>query len=251
MDTRFTSSHKNAAYRKSERGNIFFFIFIGCALFAALSYTVANMMKTGNPGRVAEEKARLYAGEILDIGRKLKVAVQDLRISNSCRPEEISFEATGLTGYNFSTRAACKVYDPAGAGMAYFAPSAEWLDGAAAGGSSIFGQIYFPSNVCVQDVGDGSTGCEADGKDNEELLVIVPFVKKEICTQINKSLGLAQIPPAETGGAWSSTPAKFQGSFANGVILNQSGLNAGCFAGSGSNTPPANSYHFVQVLMAR
>jgi hypothetical protein len=251
MDMRSPSVQKKAPHRKSERGNIFFFIFIGCALFAALSYTVANMMKSGNPARVAEEKSRLYAGEILDLGRKLKTTVQDLRISNSCRPEELSFDVTGLTGYAFTTRDACKIYNPAGGAMSYFAPSADWLDGAKAGVSPIYGQIYVPSNVCVQDVGEGGSDCDGNSKNDEDLVVFVPFIKPEVCKQINKSLGLPETPPVEAASAWSAVPARFQGSFADGVILNQSGLTAGCFAGSGTNDPPANSYHFVQVLLAR
>lgn len=237
--------------RHSERGNIFFFIFIGCALFAALSYTVANMMKTGNPERVSEEKAKLYAGEILDLGRKLKTSVQDLRISHSCRPEEISFEVSGLPGYNFTTRDACKMYNATGGAMSYFPPEEDWLDGAKAGGSSLYGSIYFPGNLCVQGIGEGGTGCEADGDDNEDLVLIVPFIKQEICAQINKSLGLGETPPIETGSVWSASPVKFQGAFADGQILDQNGLQAGCFAGSGTNAPPAGSYHFVQVLVAR
>lgn len=234
--------------RRSERGNVFFFIFIGCALFAALSYTVANMMKSGDPAKVAAEKARLYAGEVLDLGRQLREAVQDLRISNSCRVEELSFEAPGLAGYDFSTRDACKVYSPAGGSLSYYPPAQDWLEGSMASASTLFGHIYFPGDVCVQGVGEGGASCDANGAD---LLVIVPFLKPEVCNQINKSLGLPETPAVETGSAWSSTPVKFRGSFSGGTVLNQNGIAAACFEGSGSNDPPAKSYHFVQVLLAR
>lgn len=237
--------------RSSEKGSILFFIFVGVALFAALSYTVAGMMKSGDPSKVASEKARLYAGEIVDIGRKLRETVQDLRISNSCRTEEISFDVTALTGYNFATRDACKIYNPAGGAQSYYTPQKEWLEGSMAGVSPIYGQIYFPNDVCVQGIGAGAAGCESDGEDNEDLIVIVPFIKPEICNQINKSLSLPETPPVETGGAWSTTPGRYQGAFADGAILNQNGLMAGCFAGSGTNDPPARSYHFFQVLQAR
>lgn len=245
------SSSYRPYHRRSERGNVFFFIFIGCALFAALSYTVANMMKSGDPTKVAAEKARLYAGEVLDLGRKLREGVQDLRISNSCRVEELSFENPTLAGYNFSTRDACKLYSPAGGALNYYAPANDWLDGSQAGASTLYGKIYFPEDVCVQDVGEGGSGCDTDGVDNEDLVVIVPFLKPEVCNQINKSLGLGEAPLAETGSAWSATPALYQGSFSDGAVINQSGLKAGCFAGSSGNTPPANSYHFVQVLLPR
>lgn len=237
--------------RRSERGNVFFFIFIGCALFAALSYTVANMMKSGDPSRVAEEKSRLYAGEILDVGRQLREAVQDLRISNSCRAEEISFENPVVGGYNFSTREACKIYSPAGGSLSYYEPAKDWLQGSAAAASTLFGQIYFPNNVCVQDVGEGGAGCESDGLNNEDLVMILPFIKPDVCKQINKSLGLAEAPVVEAGSAWSGTAPKFQGAFTDGVIMNQPGIAAACFEGSGSNDPPAQSWHFVQVLLAR
>ncbi|MCD8566523.1 MAG: hypothetical protein LRY36_01125 [Alphaproteobacteria bacterium] len=135
--------------------------------------------------------------------------------------------------------------------MSYFPPENDWLDGATAGSSSLYKSIYFPASLCVQGVGEGVAGCESDGDDNEDLVLVVPFLQREVCEQINKSLGLPETPVALSGNLWAATPVKFQGTFADGQILDQNGLQAGCIAGSGTNNPPANSYHFVQVLVAR
>lgn len=50
-------------YRKGERGNVLIYILIAIALFAALSYTVGNMMRGGNADMIDEENASLYAGK--------------------------------------------------------------------------------------------------------------------------------------------------------------------------------------------
>lgn len=240
----------------SEKGSALVFIFITIALFAALSFTVGEMLRgEGSPEQISSEKAKLVIGEVLDYGIKLRQVVQTLRISGACETDMISFTRTGADGYEHSPAAAdsCKIFHSSGGGLNYTEPSASVLD-AASSGAALYGDWYFPRDVCVEDVGDGGAGCDSDGLDNEDLLAVLPYVRRQICIEINNRIGIPNPggnPPSETGDGWTAADLKFNGTFSDGAILNQGGLLAGCFEGSGTNKPPAGTYHFFQVLVSQ
>ncbi|MCC7305528.1 MAG: hypothetical protein IT558_04620 [Alphaproteobacteria bacterium] len=243
--------------RKSQAGSALFLILIGVALFAALSYVVANMMRGGDPNSIADDKARLYADEILNYGRALRQAAQNLKISSGCADANISFEDTALAGYTHAPAVAdnCKVFHKDGGGITYLAPAAEWLD-TTSPAPVLRGYWYFPADTCIAGIGSVASGvdCSIDGTDNESLIVVLPYIKRQICIELNKALGVANpggVPPQETNGGWVTGSGKFDGTQSDGEILDQEGQRAGCFEGSAANTPPTRTYHFYQVLVAR
>jgi hypothetical protein len=237
-------------YRR-EAGSALFFILIGVALFAALSYTVAQMLRGGNPETISEQKSQLFADEILGYGRSLRQATQAVRI-NGCADMDLSFDNGTVGGYAHMPDVAdtCKIFNEGGGGMIYALPSESWLD-AAQSAKTLYGEWYFPANVCVRGIGNGTAGCESDSTDNEDILVILPYIKEQVCAAINNSLGLGTTIPVETADGWTTANTKFTGTMADNTALDQTGVMAGCFAGSGANTPDANTYHFFQVLVTR
>jgi hypothetical protein len=241
----------------SQKGSVLFIILIGVMLFAALSYSVAHMMRGGSPTMIGEEKSRLFGDEILNYARALRSAVQNLKISNSCKDSEISFEHTDLAGYTHSPVVpdTCKIFHSSGGGMVYQAPSAEWLDTVYSPAPALRGNWYFPANTCVPGTGTAPAGgCDANGDDDEAIIAVLPFLRRQICIQINDLLGVANPggePPAETANAWPAGNTKFAGAFSDGEQIDQPGVSAGCFRGSGIATPPANTYHFFQVILPR
>lgn len=239
----------------SQKGNALFMILIAVVLFAALSYTVANMMRGGNPQATGEEKAGLYADEIMDYGRALRQAVQTLRISNGCAALDISFEDTLLSGYAHmpAVSDSCKVFNNAGGAVNYLVPAAELLDMDVAP-ASLRGQWFFPANVCVPGTGTAAAGCDSDSTDNEALIAILPYVSKAVCKRINEKLGITPAntdPPQETSNAWTAAETKFTGTQSSDESLDQNSQMAGCFEGAAASTPAAGSYHFYQVLLPR
>lgn len=237
--------------RKNEAGGVLIIILVAVALFAALSYTVSSMMRSGSPDHISVEKSKLSGSQMLDFGRQVRRVIQDLRISNGCTTEEISFTSESGDDYEHTPAAAdtCKVFHSDGGAISYLPPVKEWL-AKISPAPALQGTWYFPANVCAEDVGSGAAGCGSDGTDNEDVIMILPYISEQICEQINKQLGLTAIP-TETGDAWPSGGDAYVGSFANDTELNQGGRQQGCFQGSGSNTPPSGTYHFYQVLVPR
>lgn len=237
-----------------ESGSAVFYILIAVALFAALSFAVANMMRAGG-SRPNTELMELRASEILQYSGGLRRAVQQMKISG-VPDAEISFETATLGGYANPNclEARCKLFDPSGGGIVYSEPpAADWLDTSHAAALQ-YGRWYVPNNVCAVNAGNGGAGCDSDTADNEDLVLFLPWIKKDICIAINSKLGVTNPggnPPQEAGDAWPGGYTQFTGSYADGVALEQNGLRAGCFEGSSGGVPPEKSYAFFQVLLAR
>lgn len=235
-----------------EKGSALFIILIAVALFGALAFAVSNMMKGGNPSIISEEKSRLYADEILGYSRSLRQAVQNVKISNGCLDTDISFENSEVAGYEHTpaARDACKIFNQAGGGMTYIKPINEALD-VQHSTQPLYGNLWFPEDTCVTLVGGETSGdCSGDSVDNEELIVFYPYIRREVCIQINKKLNITNPggnPPTENAAAWTAT--KFTGSFADGAELEQDKRMNGCFTAGGSN--PSSGFHYFQVLSAR
>lgn len=236
--------------RSSQSGNVLFIILIACALFGALSYAVSNMMRSNNPNQIGEQKGEVFATEILDYGRAVRQGVQAVLI-NGCDVTDVSFANNIVSGYAHGSADTCKIFNPSGGGVNYMAPLDDWLADVS-GPPALQGTWYFPADVCVPDIGTGSSGCDSDGTDNEDLVMILPYIKSEICNKINKLVSGSNSTLAGSGDEWPDAGTKFTGSFSDGVALDQDGRMAGCFAGDGgADTPASGTYHFFQVLSAR
>lgn len=236
-----------------QNGNVLFLLLIVIALFSALSFTVANMMRGASPETITDEKAGIYASEILDTARGLRQAVQNIRI-NGCADEDISFSNDIISGYAHAptVSTSCQIFNSAGGAMTYTVPDPKWLANIS-GPPSLQGEWYFPANLCVEDVGSGSSGCDSDSTDNEDLVVILPYIRQDICETLNKRLNLGASALSTTGDAWPSSGDKFTGSYSDdtAMTLGTTGLISGCFEGDSGQTPTSGTYHFYQVLLAR
>lgn len=231
-------------------------ILVAVSLFGALSFTVAQMLRTGDAEGVGERQARIFGDEILAIAHQYRQAVQTMRVANGCEAEDISFETSALTGYAHTPAAAdeCKLFDSNGGGVSYIAPAADWLD-EGQGAQTGYGEIYFTGRTCVVDVGLGGVGCNA-AADDEELLMVVPYVLREVCEQINTHVNVDNVsdtPAQINGNAVNFSANKFTGTYSDSYQVDKAefrGKMAGCFEGTGAFTP-AGTYHFYQVLIAR
>lgn len=245
------------APRVAESGNVMIYIFLGIMLFAALSFAVANIMSTGTADPKRETRM-LEATDVIQYADGLKRAVQGMRIRNIPDPQ-ISFE-TPHTALDYAHPVAapqrctsdnCRVFTAAGGGFTYIRPPANWFDAQGAGDTS-FGQWFFPRGVCVEGAGQGGASCNTDGEDNEDLIAVLTWVKRELCIDINERLGVANPggqPPVASASAWMSGNAPFVGTFAEEAIIARGGQTAGCLRGAG--IPPATSYFFYKVLLSR
>lgn len=209
----------------SQKGSALFIILIAVALFAALSYTVAGMLqKGGSTNELSKRQSELYAGEILDYARVVRQKVQELRISNGCSDTDISFENNIVAGYTNGTNTDCQVFSPDGGGLAFLSPSEDVNDGSA---------WLFNGDNNVVDVGTAAP----------ELVMILPNLDSDICTEINEGVGITVTGTDSdidfslfTGAYTSSETLDFADGFLNGCLN---------FVNSGDN------FFFYQVLITR
>jgi hypothetical protein len=241
---------------RDQSGNVLFYILIGVALLAALSYTVAQTNR-GGAQSISKEKAGIVASEIIEYAQIVGNAVSQLRL-RGVRDSELSFENDAVTGYENVNcgNDSCKIYDLDGGGISYSAPKEDWLDSKFSE-EPRYGELYF--NASAMGISKGS-----DAKD--DLIMFVPYLKKSICIAINKALSIhldSDDTPSEKNGPFE-TSAKFNGFYndvadfyvagdnTNGQGELFSSYSAGCTKSSGMGAAPAEgSYHFFKVLIAR
>ncbi len=220
-------------YYNSQKGSVLFFILIGVALFAALSYTVSNMMR--GSGKISDEKAGIYASEILTYARSVKEAVNMMRISNGCEDTDISFSNNIVSGYNHTPVVSdkCKVFNVDGGGLSWVSTNPELNDGS---------QWYFTGGHSIEKLG---------GTPNiEELIMVLEGVKTDICQSINARLGLAET--LTDNATIDNAATRFTGTYTSGDVIGSAApaevvnLASACFV-----NPASSNNYFYQVLITR
>jgi hypothetical protein len=145
--------------RHSEAGNVFFLIFLGIAMFAALSAVMIQSTRS-NQGGLEREQSRMTGISIMDVAVRLERTVSGLRL-RGCSENEIDF-STAPTGGD------CQV----------FAESPALLD-------QLSAYDWLPS---------GSIAIDKRGTAAPELLLIVYGQREQVCRAINRSVGIDDIP---------------------------------------------------------
>jgi hypothetical protein len=239
--------------RADERGSVLIYIFIAVAVMAALSFAVSRGNREGL-ATIEQERAELYATQILDYVGVIRRATQTILINNA-RPEDLCFHTPrwGHNDYDPVPGApfACPVtehavFDANGGGASFVVPTRDMLD-VTFETQPLFGQWHFTGANGVQGVGS-----DGGGADSSELLMVLPYLKRDVCAAINKRMQNPnpQTIPTDDPDFHLGTP--FAGTFTAVATLNTATLNGrrtGCFA---ANTTPINgSYVFYTVLVAR
>ncbi|MBI3441380.1 MAG: hypothetical protein HY052_06225 [Proteobacteria bacterium] len=245
--------------RPRQAGNVLFFILIAIALFAALTFSFSRSSRMA--GKMSFEDSQIYAQQIISYADKVNNALQRVMLGNGCLESQINFDNSTVAGYANAASPAnkkCNIFDSAGGVIAYEAPPSAALDTTAAAaapvetGNDLLGQYFFTGKVCVDKVGTGPLAtCASDGLDNEELLLILPWVNYDVCVTINKILGNSADMLQASGTSFDNT--KFTGTFADGFALGNAAYTTyqtGCYQSVSANSPGAG-YHFYHTLLAR
>lgn len=227
-------------------GSVFFYILLAVVLFATLAYMVTRSMRGSSTTAMSERQAEVAASDVLGIAQTLGRGVEKLQ-RKSCSENDISFANNIVSGYAHTPAApdTCKIYHPDGAKLSYKAPLSDWLDSSQSAQTN-YGEWYIT----------GSSGVHSSSGSGDDLILILPYVKKSLCLAINDLMSIANTsdnPPADVGNGYALA-SKFTGSISGTDIIqaaDNSFLNkkAGCFEGGG--TPAASSYHFYFVLISR
>lgn len=249
--------------RSHESGNAIFYILIAVALLAGLSYAV-SLSGRGNQSAISSQQARLHALGIIEYAEILKNSVSQIRL-RGYQDTEISFENNIVSGYEnaFCTGEGCKLFEINGGGISYLEPEALWLDSAAASATpfteigDLLGEWYIPANTCVHSVGTGGDNCWNDPGDVTELIVFLPWVKEQICEEINIALGI-NLPdgtPSDIGGSMFPPGGdKFEGVYLTGSIhphVDNDFVEEACIYHKSVEARPGLGYFYYKVLIAR
>lgn len=115
--------------RSSESGNVFFYIFLGVALFGALTYAVSQSGR-GSVDSLTREQSRLHATEIIDFSDAVSKAVGMMRL-RGVTLSQLRFAHANLPipdyGDPDTIDAASLVFNADGGGVVYTPPARETL----------------------------------------------------------------------------------------------------------------------------
>ncbi len=239
-----------------DAGNVLFLILIAVALFAALSYAVTGSTRTVGPS-ISNEKARAYAAQILQFGATVKGAVTRVKISSACTDEMIDFSTPNYLTYggaekipvnpNAPSDKRCNIFAPSGGGVSVVIPSAEALAPPNAPTSNMLqaghGTIWVLQGPLIGTSGPSGTVSAND------LMLVIPWLKKEVCMAINDLVGIASVGEDVPGWTSTGTTGTSQGDFISDRVIAVTPE----FAGKTSycRKQATGEYHFTQFLMER
>ena len=236
------SEHMN----RSQSGNVFLYILVAVALIGALTYAVSSGSR-GSANQITEERAKLYAGEIIEYGNNLASAVSQVRL----RGTDVSLmcfdhASWGANDYDHGgcTDDMNRIYHPSGGGITWVNAPAEGMDTAATP-DNLF---HFYGDNEIENVGT-TTGAAGSA----DLILVVDELLLSTCQHINGLLGVTDSDDAPpTDSAFGET--RYIGSFgytetigdeAGGAAL--AGKTAACF----QKTDAPAEYVFYKVLVSR
>ncbi len=207
--------------RKNERGNVLFLILIAVALFAALSFVIANSSRLGG-GDVDNDKAKLASASIMNQVTSVRTAVSRLVIAG-CDSDQLNFaNINDAVHVNPSAPAdgGCDIFGPRGGGV--IARTADRADVVSDP------NFYFSGSSAIS--GNGTTCTSPECGD---LTINLIGVAQAVCLQLNKANGI-ELPigslPTDT-----QSICPYRGTFdCNGNGITEVVFTAPAFVGSNS-----------------
>lgn len=223
---------------KHQNGNILFLILIAVALFAALSYAITGTSRS-NSTALSEEQTDIAVSRILNYVGQAQNAVNRLLLINKCGESEISFENPNYPRSSANARApsdnSCHIHHPAGGGLPYLQIESDWLLNAA----------DYPSNSFIDLHGHygyyGTRNVLNSGSIAAEMVIVIPFLKDEICTELNRRHGLSG---TISYGYWLNEHLGYR-DFRNTDTTNQKPYPIVCLNGTIGDSRPPNTFMFV------
>jgi len=166
-----------------EAGNALIYVLIAIALFAALSFTLSRNTDTGEAGALSDQRAELYATQIISYAAQAKSAVDQMMFSGA-RINQLDFTDPSDAGFNSGTQKARtnRVFHPEGGGL-------------------VKGRL--PSDAIDQSTTDPVAGWYLGRFNNvewtagagDDVILIAYQIHQSVCEKINEKInGSAAIP---------------------------------------------------------
>lgn len=221
-----------------QNGNILFYLLIAITLLAALSIAVSQSGRV-SPSQLSEEKAKLYASEIIEYAQAVASAVTQLRLRGVAETS-LCFDDDGWPGavnYNYAACATAgnKIFSESGGGVVLKAIPSEALSST----TNANGYYLISGGNSVKNIGTTAI----------ELAFLAPGLNNDVCLKINQLLHVGSTTTLPSDGADEDlTP--FTGSYSANAIIGDgtdlTGFKAGCYY-----SPPNDWNVFYAVLLTR
>lgn len=169
-----------------ERGNALIYVLIAIALFAALSMTLGRQTDTGEAASLSDERAELYATQLIAYAAQAKSSVDQMMFSGA-DIATLDFALPGSAGYDTGTTTdkIKRVYHPDGGGLV-----AENLpeEAAAYTGNDPEAGWYMGRFNNVEWTKTG-------GVNGDDVILVAYGIHEKICEKINEKVkGSSAIP---------------------------------------------------------
>ncbi len=248
--------------RYPERGSSRILAFVSTILFAALAFVVTSPEeKNKRAQELGKNQSELASSQIMQFAIMTETGIMRMLATMGVSIDQVSFENPYAEGYENPScyEGKCKLFHPQGGGVAYREPDERWLDQFHAFQNG-FGEWVFPANTCVWGIpSQGTIPCNQDGSPSEELIVMLPYLRKELCQEINRAIHIPMHegePPKNLGCGYEYSE-KFTGILHDGYMIRDTGgklerMKTGCFHQSEDVCPSApDQYVFFHVLRGR
>ncbi len=243
-------------------------IAIGPILFViAILAILAAAIAAGSGSFTASttaESTKTQASAIIQYADLVTTAVQQVMIGNQCTDTQITFSNPVITAANGGgdpyansnapSNKSCNIFDINGGGIVWSNPPT---------GSTLNADTYFFTGAnCVPGVGNGSnSNCWMDSS-TFEIMMILPNISYDLCTQINAILGKGSVVYTAYGVYYDyftgSYPAVGGEILSNNIGVSEppnwyTGQMQMCMKGSLSHNagPTMGTYQYYRVLWPR
>ncbi len=231
----------------SQSGNVLFYILLCIALFAALGYAFSRG-STGGAQAISDEKAKLYASEIINYANQLQSAMVKLKL-RGCSDTTFDFSnsiyltvagsATNTGNTNSPSDDSCDLFSSSGGNITPYIPPSE----AVTSGVSSPTTNWLPGHGGIR-VGQFlkvGTDDAAGTTSANDIYFNINYLQLKVCSAINTLLGINPIITVSgTQGTY------INGSLSSTLILDSKAPGALIFC-----NPLTNYGHLNVVLVKR
>jgi hypothetical protein len=229
--------------KSDQSGNALWFILVAIVLLAALTIVLTRSGSSVTQSGDVEQE-RIAGSVLMRYAKSLESAIDQMKM-RGISESLISFEHDNPAVYINAacTVSDCKIFDVSGGGQVYKAPPSNANDGS--------DWIFTGANNVGTTANPAGT---TDPQTGNDLVMLLPNVREELCLQINRDLGITPGTLPEDNSALDVT--EFTGAYANALnVIDGSpapfeldGKRGGCFV---ATAPNPDVIYFYYVLLAR
>ena len=239
---------------KAQHGNALFFVLIGVALFAALSFTVANGLRSQTTSKLSSRQLEIAASELRSYAKKIELGIDRLRRRGVSEKDICAYNSNfSYTAYknNNNTNPACSddsnnIYHISGGKVRWQIMPQEWFHSSADGAFSE--NFLLCTSTEIVKAGKTKSGYGGD-KTTQDAIAIIGPIDLELCEILNKKIGYEDPTPAGTYGTTINNACKRY--FGSNIFSIDSSNEIGAGLERCIKDPALEGYYYYYTVLVR